>query len=342
MRNIEITLTNDVANNKFDEQIFDIYRFDKNKDDLEELNQIVIDINKSQNEMVYLITNKKDLFESFNRNIIIKKVNRNIIFKEVICSEPGLNDKFTNDDLNPEIKNEIVEFKMNLENNFDFMYKQYEEIKNIFKNNIYEVLDNYGSIFEIDIERLVRGTLFEVNSKKKLRELINEDLNLISFKQIITSRLCIIFYRLTYFDLEASTVSIGRFFSDYFGKSESFNINLNRNPNGWFFTDLNNKIFRGYRIKTKDTNEFCDEFDLKIKIAKNLLSNGISKKIVAKSLEISEECIDLFIYEKIYKPKDGIDIDNIEEIKQMMKNAYRKPLSSVAIPPKTDMNLHYN
>ena len=70
-------------------------------------------------------------------------------------------------------------------------------------------------------------------------------LNLISFKQIITSRLAIVLYRLRYFDLDASIVSIGRFFSDSSGKSKPFKINLNRNSDGYFFTDLNNKIFRG-------------------------------------------------------------------------------------------------
>ncbi|QKF59116.1 hypothetical protein [Aliarcobacter lanthieri] len=52
----------------------EIYKFDKNKSDLNELKKIVIDINKSQNETVYLITNKEDLFESFNRTIILYKI----------------------------------------------------------------------------------------------------------------------------------------------------------------------------------------------------------------------------------------------------------------------------
>ncbi|MDX4071622.1 hypothetical protein Q6A88_07900 [Aliarcobacter skirrowii] len=290
MRNIKIILTNDVDNNKFDEQIFEIYRFDTNKDDLEKLNQIVIDINKSQNQIVSLITNKKDLFESFNRNII---------FEKVICSESGLNDNFLEDDLNPEIKNENVEFKMNLENNFDFMYKQYEEIKYIFFNNINEVLFKYGDIFQIDIEQLVKGTTYNVNNRDDLSNLLVEDLNLINFKGIVTSRLCVVFYRLTYFDLDASKASIGRFFANHFEKSESFKMNLNRNPNGWFFTDLNNKIFRGYRIKPLKLEISDIILNLKIKIAKKLLSNGVKLKVVAESLEMEENKLKSIIYPDI-------------------------------------------
>ena len=160
---------------------------------------------------------------------------------------------------------------------------------NIFFNNIKEVLFNYGDIFQIDIEQLVKGTTYNVNNRNDLSNLLDEDLNLINFKGIVTSRLCVVFYRLTYFDLDASKASIGRFFANHFEKSESFKINLNRNPNGWFFTDLNNKIFRGYKIKPLKLEIPDSTFDLKIKIAKNLLRNDVKFKIVAESLEISEE-----------------------------------------------------
>jgi hypothetical protein len=125
---------------------------------------------------------------------------------------------------------------------------------------------------------------------------MHEDLNLILFKGIVTSRLCIIFYRLTYFELDASKASIGRFFANHFEKSESFKMNLNRNPNGWFFTDLNNKIFRGYRLKYLEMKIPDSVFDLKIKIAKNLLRNNVKLKIVAESLEMQEEELKNIIY----------------------------------------------
>ncbi len=323
MRTIKIMLTNDVTNATVDDGNLNIYKFDKYAHDENMLKNIVININKSQNKIVCLITNKDNLFELFNRRIIIVR------------------DNFNNGLILKDKTNNIPESELNIKHisnseifNLDYIFK-------VFKNNIKEVLFNYGNIFNLDIEKLTKGTTYKVNTKKHLWDLINEDFNLISFKQIVTSRLCIIFYRLTYFDLEASKVYIGRFFANYFEKSESFKINLNRNPNGWFFTDLNNKIFRGYVIKVKKIEQNYDEFDIKINIAKQLLSNGVSKKIVSKSLEISEECIDLFVFE-IRKKKliqtpieKGISkINDIEFEKSLMKQVYAKPISIEKLLPK--------
>ena len=69
MRELIIILSN--LNIDFDNKNLKIYRFDKNKSDVSELKKVVIEINKDPNETVYLITNKEDLFEPFNRNIIL-------------------------------------------------------------------------------------------------------------------------------------------------------------------------------------------------------------------------------------------------------------------------------
>ncbi|MDS1314361.1 hypothetical protein [Aliarcobacter butzleri] len=193
----------------------------------------------------------------------------------------------------------LPSIEINLYNDLDNLPKDTSQIKNIFSSNIRQVLDEYGSIFQIDIKRLIKDTAYKVNNKNELINLIHEDLELISFKQIITARLCIIFYRLTYFDMDASKAYIGRFFTNLFGESESFKINLNRNPNGLFFTDLNNKIFRGYKINplfNLPTLPINNELDLKIKIAKKLLSNNIKLKIVAEAIDIKEEELKNFIY----------------------------------------------
>ena len=62
--------TNNVKNTTFEDKSLKIYKFDKNESNAEELKKIVIDINKNQREIVHLITNKENLFEFFNRNII--------------------------------------------------------------------------------------------------------------------------------------------------------------------------------------------------------------------------------------------------------------------------------
>lgn len=195
-----------------------------------------------------------------------------------------------------EFVKDINPINIKLKNNLDYLPMDASFIKNMLKSNIEEVLNKYGNVFTIDIQRLVKGTAYKVNSKYELMALIYEDLMLIDFKQIITSRLCIIFYRLTYFDMDASKAFVGRFFTNLFGESESFKINLNRNTCGLFFTDLNNKIFKGYRIKSIKLEVPDSIYDLKIKIAKKLLSKNIKIKIVADAIDIKEEELKEIIY----------------------------------------------
>lgn len=298
MRSIRLILTNDINYNDFKIDGIKKYIFDKNNSD-EEFKKIIIDINKSDDEHVCLITNKEDLFEFFNRNIECEYFNSFELDEENKFSE-SLNS----------YKNSIPKKEIKLNTDLYFgRYDRCKKIGDIFYTNIFEILDDYGSIFNIDIERLIKGTTYKVNTKEELKDLIYEDLNLILSKGIVTSRLCVIFYRLTYFDLNASKVSIGRFFSRDFGKSESFNINLNRNPDGWFFTDLNNKIFRGYKIKDEPTYRNIEEdiFDAKIKIARKLLSSGVKIKIVAESIEMEEVALKNIIYkEPSYRSKLGL------------------------------------
>ncbi len=300
MRSIRLILTNDINYNDFKIDGMKKYIFDKNNSDEKELKRIIIDINKSDDEHVCLITNKEDLFEFFNRNIECEYFNS-------LASD--LENKFS-ESFNS-YKNSIPKKEIKL--NTDLYFGRDDRCKkvgDIFYTNIFEILDGYGSIFNIDIERLIKGTTYKANTKEELKDLIAEDFNLISYKRIVTSRLAIVFYRLTYFDLNASKVSIGRFFSRDFDKSESFNINLNRNPDGWFFTDLNNKIFRGYKISPKlkyNKTRTDDLFDLKIKIARKLLSSGVKIKIVAESIEIGEEELKGIIYkEPSYRSKLGL------------------------------------
>lgn len=295
MRCIELILTNNINLTRNENVIF---KFDKNKSNKEELKKIVIDINKSESKMISLITNEEKLFEFFNRRIICMRIENNEAYDFESMKE----------DAQEIIKNEYI-----LDLNTNTMHFGNVVKENLYDNiskNINQLLNGYGNIFDIDIKKLTKGTTYTISNKFELMNLIKEDLDLILSHSILTSRLVIVFYRLTYFDLDATKVSIGRYFSNYFGKSESFNINLNRNPNGYFFTDLNNKIFRGYKISPKlkyNKTRTDDLFDLKIKIARKLLSSGVKIKIVAESIEIGEEELKGIIYkEPSYRSKLGL------------------------------------
>jgi hypothetical protein len=311
MREIKLILTNNI-NYRFD--IYNeqqrVYKFDKNESNEEDLKKIVVDINKSQNKIEYLITNEENLFEFFNRNIICEKIeainaeNNSVQFRYI-----------------KKKKKENYSYEINLITNLTFFNMTNEEVRNIYRNNMEEILNKYGNIFNINIEELIKGTTYKANNKNDLLNLIYEDLNLILFKQIITSRLCIVFYRLTYFDLDASKPYIGRLFSSHFGKSESFKINLNRNSNGLYFTDLDDKIFRGYKMKPIILKLPNNEFDLKIKIAKKLLKNKVKIEIVAEALNIPIKELSDIIY--------GMDENKVD------KNSLEYLLKDVELPIPT-------
>lgn len=310
MRSIKLILTNNINNITLSESENLIYKFDKNHSNEEDLKKIVVDINKSQNKIVCLITNEENLFEFFNRNIICEKI------KVINAKNNSVQFKTTK-----EKKKENYSYEINLTTNLTFFNKSSGEVKNIYRNNIEEILNKYGNIFNINIEKLIKGTTYKANNKNDLLNLIYEDLNLIFFKQIITSRLCIVFYRLTYFDLDASKPYIGRLFRSHFGKSESFKINLNRNSDGLYFTDLDDKIFRGYKMKPIILKLPNNEFDLKIKIAKKLLKNKVKIEIVAEALNIPIKELSDIIY--------GMDENKVD------KNSLEYLLKDVELPIPT-------
>ncbi len=144
MRNIKLILTDNVNNTTISGNGNEVYKFDVLESNEEELKKIVIGINKSQNEMVYLITNKKDLFEFFNRNIVCEYFD------------------FDNDGKKSIPKREI---KININPWFTGIF---QNVRDIFFNNTNEVLFNYGDIFQIDIEKLVKGTTYNVSNRNDL------------------------------------------------------------------------------------------------------------------------------------------------------------------------------
>ncbi|MGM2755115.1 hypothetical protein ACS2QP_27630, partial [Bacillus cereus group sp. Bce019] len=92
-------------------------------------------------EIVYLITNKKNLFEFFNRNIICEYFD---LVNDGKYSIPA----------------RIIQLIKN-----PWFPGIFQNVRNIFFNNANEVLFNYGDIFQIDIEKLVKGTTYNVSNR---------------------------------------------------------------------------------------------------------------------------------------------------------------------------------
>lgn len=71
MRELRIVFIYSLFGIDYKQSKYEVYVFNKNTSDENDLKNIVIDINKSQEKIVYLFTNKEDLFESFNRELSI-------------------------------------------------------------------------------------------------------------------------------------------------------------------------------------------------------------------------------------------------------------------------------
>mgnify|MGYP006982689540 CR=1 FL=1 len=115
-----------------------------------------------------------------------------------------------------------------------------------------------------------------------------------------------------------------RCFNDFFNiQSSPFKFNLRIPPNKYYFPSLHNKSFRGYKLelpKQPDT-----EYQLKIEIAKKLLSNNVSIKIVSKSLEIPE-----------MKLKNDIYSLNKEDVSRN-KSYYKYSDIAISLLPPTEV-----
>jgi hypothetical protein len=170
--------------------------------------------------------------------------------------------------------------------------------------NIISFLDTmfnkYGEIFKIDIKLLTKETTYSVNNQSKLKELLDEDIDLLKYKRILTSRLSIVIYRLLYFDLNAKATAIGNFYREELNvKSKSYKFNYLNNTYDFYFPTLANKSFRGYEIPLPKEIEFApDFFREKIKIAKILLRNKVNIKVVSEAIEIEIDEIEKIIYDK--------------------------------------------
>lgn len=280
------------------------YHYACNDDNSEiELKKIVEQINLDKLNKVVLITDKKDLYEYFNRKIFVEKYILNVEeFFETNNSLTIVNLNYT-------------DFEY-----FDINSFIGENDSNILKN-ITSIFRDYCKIFDLDIELLVKETTYEAKTKEELKQLILEDYQLLKYKHIFTSRLAIVYYRLMFFDLNATSATIGRFFNNFFKiQSSPFKFNLRIPPNKYYFPSLHNKSFRGYKLELPKQPD--NEYQLKIKIAKKLLSNNVSIKIVSKSLEIPEEKLKHDIY--FFDNKDISKNEKFDQYSDIKTNNMKK------------------
>ncbi len=261
---------------------FEIYDLSSNLD-TENEQENIIKIKKDRINRILFITNNKNLFINFNRPIQLVENKKIYSINELKNQSYYIDNKSYN----------LIE---------NFKYGKIHMIEELI-SYIDIMFNKYGEIFQIDIKLLIKETTYLANDKNKLRELINEDIDMLEYKHILTSRLSIILYRLIFFDLNATATAIGNFYREQLNvKSKSYKFNYLNNTYDFYFPTLANKSFRGYEIPLpKEIQFFPNFFREKIKMAKVLLRNKVNIKIVSEAIEIEIDEIEKIIYDKQHK-----------------------------------------
>jgi len=132
-------------------------------------------------------------------------------------------------------------------------------------------------------ELLIDDTTYKPNS---FHESLRGDIQMLKEDDILTSRLAIVIYRTTQFDVKASATKIGRYFHNTTGvKSKTYNPKHPRIR--VIHTELYKRSFKGYDLRINER-----EMAIRREIAKNLLSLGLKElnlATIAKMTGVDEK-----------------------------------------------------
>lgn len=246
------------------------YYFDKRKT-TKKLEIIIRDINNNKSERICLFTDDKELFVKFDRLVYFMTFND--FYKKT---------EYTKIEFSNEFKpyNKINELKeiYTINRHIDIIH----HMVNVEYISKFKKFLKYNEIFNINIKKLINGTAYKnVNNFKELIPLLQSDLQILYYYQIITVRFCIIIFRLFSFNLNLSSKYIGIELESIFNnkKSNSYRFVLKNKIKN---TDLNNRSFRGFKIDSIKTNEYIRNdyiFKIKLEIYNKLVANKIDKEI---------------------------------------------------------------
>jgi len=260
---------------------YTIYLIDSHK--INAINEIKNYKNKAKN--IIIISSNNYIYTDFSRSLLHLDVDDEINLKDDFISPQyiaNLQD-IINTNINPP---KII---------YTDRYKYYIEflpIAKIIKSNNFSVIKEFiffhltkSSYLNTSFDLLVHDTSYHDN-KFVFEDLIDADIYLLQTHRILTSRLAIIIYRLSFFNLSANKTQIGLFFKKEL-KIKSTTINLNNLNIEFINEDLSTKSFRGYNLR----NPIQTEETIKVEIAKKLLKAGVDIKIITKATKLAQSKI---------------------------------------------------
>lgn len=263
-------------NNRYIAQYYAIYILDGTQPNL--LNEIR---NETTKNIIIFSLPFVNYFENFNKPILLPFVgylncNRDLLLQQIEqCQQyPNIEE----------------------ENKYLFYLEKFPIIK-LLETNSYTIIDayldylfNYLKIFPL--HPIINNTAYQ-DDNFHANNLIFQDILLLKNEEILTSRLAIVLYRLSFLNLQENKTRIGIYFRDKLKRQsktlnlQTFNIENLENQ----YPDLSKKSFRGYELKIKPKTEK----EVRIEIAKNLLKYKVDGSIIAKATKLSVEEILTFI-----------------------------------------------
>jgi len=240
---------------------------------------------KNKNNNIIIIAANNYIYTNFSRPLLYLHVDNEI--------------NHTNEFINPQyirnlqyiINNNITSPNITYIERYKYYLEFFPIVKIIQSNNFSVIKDfirfrlNEKKYFQIDIDLLLHDTSYQEN-KFELQDLIDADIYLLQTYNILTSRLAIVVYRLSFLNLSANKTKIGLFFKKELNVKSTI-INLNNLNIEFINEDLSTKNFRGYNL----TNPIQTDYNTRLEIAKKLLKAGVNIKIITKATKLTQSKI---------------------------------------------------
>ncbi len=274
----------EISKSQFINEFYSIYLLDHDNTDL--INEIRNYKNNDKNIIILTINNYHYTYH--DRPILYLTIDREVQKKGFFLTE------FYPENLKYFIENNIIPPSIPYYERYLY-YREMLPLHTIIKDGKFDAITNFLD-FHLNnypqeyrplnfMELLLKDTSY-LKSIYDLKDLILGDVYLFSTYTILTSRLAIILYRLSFYDFQANKTKIGLFFRDTL-QVKSKTINLNNLKIEFINQDLNEKSFRGY-ILNEQSNK---EEKIAVKIAKNLLKSKVNINTISSATKLSIEQI---------------------------------------------------
>jgi len=240
---------------------------------------------KNKNKNVIIISANNYIYTDFSRSLLHLNIDNETNTKDYFIHPQYIGN------LQHIISNNINPPKITYADRYKY-YLEFLPIVKIIQSNNFNVIRefisfrlNAGSYLNVSLDLLLHNTSY-LENKFALNDLIDADIYLLRTHRILTSRLAIVIYRLSFFNLSANKTQIGLFFKKELNV-KSTTINLNNLNIEFINEDLSTKSFRGYNLRSPIQTEYT----IRTEIAKKLLKAGVDMKIITKATKITQSKI---------------------------------------------------